>query len=293
LPYCQSANGAVDYDSSCSRICHRQSNPLWDPYRSDCSGFISWAWGLPPPGRVTGQFAPFSTSVSYSIDGHSLQPGDALNNNEHVIMFVSWNTPGSNANFMEEPGCSSHIPYAHAFSSAVSISGSSVYVSYQGASFTAIRYANAGSAGSRGGGPPCTYRGVSGECTSSCGSGHSSHSSSSGASGCQSFPSNVLCCVSSAALLEDAPGYAGDLLSTISGGSAGLPSGAVAGIVVGVVVCVALMVLLVVLLVMRSRRNEDGMRFDNPTFSNKSVAMTTNPSGKATESAATDRPAFL
>src|SRR5262245_14081042 len=50
MPYCQSANHQPDGDKSCSPICTRPDNPEWDDYRSDCSGFVSWAWGLPPPG---------------------------------------------------------------------------------------------------------------------------------------------------------------------------------------------------------------------------------------------------
>src|SRR6185436_20160022 len=89
LPYCQSPNGARDYDAACSAYCHRPSNPAWDPYRSDCSGLVSWAWGLPAPGRVTWQFAPADNSVSHAINGIDLQPGDALNvSSEHIILFV-------------------------------------------------------------------------------------------------------------------------------------------------------------------------------------------------------------
>src|SRR4051794_6947619 len=67
LHYCQAPNGGRDYDSACSTYCNRYKNPAWDPYRSDCSGLVSWAWGLPAPGRVTGQFAPFKTDISHAI----------------------------------------------------------------------------------------------------------------------------------------------------------------------------------------------------------------------------------
>ena len=53
---------------------------------------------------------------------------------------MQWVTKGSEAEFYEEPGCSSSTPYAHSFTSSVTINGSSVYVSYEGDSFTAIRY---------------------------------------------------------------------------------------------------------------------------------------------------------
>src|SRR5581483_11686739 len=88
LHYCQAAHGAYDGDTACwawegsSHRCSRESNSAWNAYRSDCSGFITWAWGLPPVGSggyVTGDFAPFSNSFSHTIDGIDLEPGDALN----------------------------------------------------------------------------------------------------------------------------------------------------------------------------------------------------------------------
>ena len=56
LHYCQAAQGAVDGDSDCwawegsTHVCRRQSNAAWNAYRSDCSGFVTWSWGLPPVG---------------------------------------------------------------------------------------------------------------------------------------------------------------------------------------------------------------------------------------------------
>jgi hypothetical protein len=139
-------------DPSCAAVCWRTENPAWDPYRSDCSGLVSWAWGLPPPGRTTYGFAPNDTSVSYVIDGSQLQPGDALNIwYQHIILFKQWITPGRSAVFIEEPSCSSNPPFAHEFTSNVSINGSSVYVAWQSATFVAIRSANLQSA------PPSSY----------------------------------------------------------------------------------------------------------------------------------------
>jgi len=159
LHYCQAAHNAVDFDSACwgfegsSHRCDRQSNAAWNAYRSDCSGFVTWAWGMPPVGDggyVTSDFAPFSNKFSHTIDGHNLLPGDALNktNNEHIILFKKWTNPGHTAVFMEEPGCSSSQPYAHEFTSNVSISGDKVFVSYEGATFYAIRYNSATNDGS-------------------------------------------------------------------------------------------------------------------------------------------------
>jgi len=192
LHYCQAAHGAVDYDSSCwawegsSHRCDRESNSAWNAYRSDCSGFVTYAWGLPPVGDggyVTSNFAPYGTSFSHTIPGSDLRPGDALNKtpDEHIVLFKQWVSPGHSAVFMEEPGCSASIPYAHEFTSAVSVSGNEVYVDYEGATFYAIRYdgstsgASGGGGGSGGGGssPDACDKG-DGFCTETlqCDSGH-------------------------------------------------------------------------------------------------------------------------
>jgi hypothetical protein len=153
LHYCQSAYGQPDPDSSCwafegpSHTCDdRESNPAWNPYRSDCSGFVTWAWGLPPVGDggyVTGNFAPFDGAFSHVIAGIDLQAGDALNKvtNEHIVLFKQWIVRGQSAVFLEEPGCSVSPPYAHEFTSSVSISGSNVVIDYEGSTpFAAIRF---------------------------------------------------------------------------------------------------------------------------------------------------------
>ena len=190
LLYCQSANGQPDYDTSCSSTCTRESNAQWDPYRSDCSGFISWAWGLSAPGLVTSEFAPFGTTASTTIQATDLQPGDACNKNAggHIVLFEKWVTPGKTALFLEEPGCSASQPYAHEFQSDVTISGVNITIAYEGEVFTAIRYkqikespADAGApteAGTPDTGSPQVDAG-----SSSSGSGSGSSSGSSGSGG--------------------------------------------------------------------------------------------------------------
>ncbi len=113
LHYCQASHGAVDFDNACwawegsSHRCERTSNAAWNAYRSDCSGFVTYAWGLPPVGDggyVTSDFAPFSNKFSHTIDGHSLEPGDALNktSDEHIILFKAWaNGSHTSAVFVE------------------------------------------------------------------------------------------------------------------------------------------------------------------------------------------------
>jgi hypothetical protein len=139
VPYCQAPNHARDYDADCAMTCTRPDNADWDPFRSDCSGFVSWAWALPAPGRTTGDFAPFTTDLTHTIDGADLMPGDALNNDTHIVLFEAWTTPGSEATFMEEPGCSSATPYAREFTATVTITGDKVVIAHHG-TFTAIRY---------------------------------------------------------------------------------------------------------------------------------------------------------
>ncbi len=165
LHYCQAPQGAVDGDSSCwawegeSHVCDRESNAAWNAYRSDCSGFVTWSWGLASNvhgtdgGYATGHFAPYdgapygeSTVFSHTIQGIDLQPGDALNkvvsspSDGHIILFKEWVTKGQTAILMEEPGCSASPPYAHEFTSNVTISGNQVTVEAEGYTFYAITF---------------------------------------------------------------------------------------------------------------------------------------------------------
>lgn len=110
LLYCVAPNNA--YDSTCGYTCKRTENPEWDPYRSDCSGLVSWAWGLPPPGPSTAGFAPYSGGNSYKINPADLQPGDALNDRDdyngkfhhHIMLFAGWAQPGV-AKIIQESSC--------------------------------------------------------------------------------------------------------------------------------------------------------------------------------------------
>jgi hypothetical protein len=141
LPYCQSANHQADGDTACAPVCTRPDNPAWDDYRSDCSGLVSYAWGLPAPGRVTWQLAPAQTDITSTIPAASLQPGDAVNKpHDHMMLFKAWIVPGQRATFIEEPGCSASTPYAHEVDSDVTISGTSITLHSNGTTFEAIRY---------------------------------------------------------------------------------------------------------------------------------------------------------
>ena len=147
LLYCQSPNHASDtIDPSCPAVCNRTDNAAWDPYRSDCSGLVSWAWGLPAPGHTTYGFAPFATDITTAIQASALAPGDAVNNSDHVMLFKAW--AGAQATFIEEPGCSATPDYAHEFTSAVTFAGTQITVAYNGMTFTAIHFNQLG--------PSCT-----------------------------------------------------------------------------------------------------------------------------------------
>lgn len=142
MPYCGGPNGGADL--LCGGTCWRggaSSNPDWDRYRSDCSGLLSWAWGLPAPGRTTWGFAPYDSSVSYLVAGADLQPGDALNDTDHVVLFAGWvDASRGKARIIEEYNCG-HVATDHVLT--LSVDGSpSVYVSdWSPHSYSAIRFA--------------------------------------------------------------------------------------------------------------------------------------------------------
>ncbi|MET9230515.1 hypothetical protein [Lentzea sp. NPDC003310] len=55
-------------------------------YRTDCSGFVSMAWGL----RIS-YTTHILEQVAHRIDWEDLRPGDALNDREnHVALFIGW-----------------------------------------------------------------------------------------------------------------------------------------------------------------------------------------------------------
>lgn len=62
--------------------CHENEH---GSYRTDCSGFVSLAWGL-ARSRPTSGLA----EVSREIPREELMPGDALNSAGHVALFVRW-----------------------------------------------------------------------------------------------------------------------------------------------------------------------------------------------------------
>jgi hypothetical protein len=59
----------------------------WGGYRTDCSGFVSMSWGLPPPGETTSTFY----QVEHAIGWDNLLPGDAIvRPGHHMVLFAGW-----------------------------------------------------------------------------------------------------------------------------------------------------------------------------------------------------------
>ncbi|MDB4946543.1 MAG: hypothetical protein JWP97_6077 [Labilithrix sp.] len=107
MPYCGGPNGG--HDVICGGTCVRNGGAKtddWDDYRSDCSGFVSWSWGLAPPGETTRTLAPYSTHVSSLIAVDDLEPGDALNGAGHVMLFGGWaDKERGTAHILQESRC--------------------------------------------------------------------------------------------------------------------------------------------------------------------------------------------
>lgn len=107
MPYCGGPNGGKDL--ICGGTCERDgaaNNAEWDKYRSDCSGFVSWSWGLAAPGRTTSTLAPYDTTASVLIKVDDLRPGDALNGGQHVMLFAGWtDRDAGKATILQESRC--------------------------------------------------------------------------------------------------------------------------------------------------------------------------------------------
>lgn len=134
VPYCGAAKGGAD--GICGGTCVRTgsaANPLWDPYRSDCSGFVSWAWQLPAPGYTTATLPSSATAIA----GPTLAPGDALLGGGHVVLFDSWQDKAAGkALLLHEPSCGLTAKAETATLSTVANSSS---VTLWGINYTAYR----------------------------------------------------------------------------------------------------------------------------------------------------------
>jgi len=139
MPYCGGVNGGSD--SICGGTCRRTgaaNKAIWNKYRSDCSGLVSWSWGLAAPGLTTGGFAPHGGNKSFAITVKSLMPGDALNTvpRGHIVLFAGWKERYKVARIVEESNCGK---VATGRPISVTVKGKYLYSSYHKRSFLPIR----------------------------------------------------------------------------------------------------------------------------------------------------------
>ena len=105
IPYCQ-CNGPAECCGTC---------PYCNPYRCDCSGYVSWCLELP-----YGYTTDTLPEVSHRISKDELLPGDFMDCvSDHVVLFGGW-TDASKTHYVayQEPGCHTVGPH-YAFSSVV------------------------------------------------------------------------------------------------------------------------------------------------------------------------------
>lgn len=142
MPYCGGPNGGKDV--ICGGTCTRSGEskkPEWDKYRSDCSGFVSWAWELPAPGRTTSTLAPYDDEVSAVIDVKDLAVGDALNAKGHTMLWGGWvDEAAGKALILQESRCGQ---VAHEKVSTFSKVDATTLKISDGRTFRPIRYKNA------------------------------------------------------------------------------------------------------------------------------------------------------
>ncbi|MET7796045.1 hypothetical protein [Streptomyces decoyicus] len=78
-------------DRALERVEHRigySQSATTNGYRDDCSGFVSAAWGLQPPGLNT--YGLMGNDTAHVITKDDLQPGDALIAGDHTVLFGGW-----------------------------------------------------------------------------------------------------------------------------------------------------------------------------------------------------------
>ena len=142
MPYCGGPNGGKDV--ICGGTCSRSGTAKsaeWDKYRSDCSGFVSWSWGLAAPGETTRSLAPYDTSVSSLVTVDDLEPGDALNGAGHVMLFGGWvDRAAGKALILQESRCGTKA--AEKTSTFTTVNSTTLKIS-DGRNFRPIRYKNA------------------------------------------------------------------------------------------------------------------------------------------------------
>lgn len=257
MPYCGGVNNGPD--AICGGTCVRTgaaASAAWDKYRTDCSGFISWSWGLPGPGLVTGDFAALKVTKAITLD--ELLPGDALVTHDaatgegHIFMFDGWVSGKTKLHMMEESTCKA--PNNHALSVDIGVTvvdTGHLKKSGDARVYTAIRFdkmtfptAGAGGSGGAGGsasagtggtgtagGAGKASAGAAGSAGASTGAGGTSGigGSSSGSAGAPSGAAGQAQAAGSAGMTTAGAAGSGATGGQASSGAAGQTSSAGAG----------------------------------------------------------------
>jgi hypothetical protein len=120
-----------------------EDDAVGGPYREDCSGFISMAWGL-PNSLVTQTLPSVATVTDGNISGDTnLQSGDALDYTaDHVVLFDSWISQSDGTFYYDaehEPGVVTNRTEGNIFSSTLE--------GYSISDYEALRYNHIAAAG--------------------------------------------------------------------------------------------------------------------------------------------------
>ena len=115
-----------------------EDSAVGGPYRTDCSGFISMAWGL-SANQNTETLPSVSTVTDGNISGDTnLQPGDALDYyTTHVVLFNSWVSQSAGTFYYDaehEPGVLPNVTEGSIYASTLE--------GYSISDFEALRYNN-------------------------------------------------------------------------------------------------------------------------------------------------------
>ncbi len=102
VPYCGGVRNGTDY--ICGGTCNRPS-AAWNNYRTDCSGFVSWAWQVTDdPDTYLYVSDRSGNNGWHTIPINSLVAGDAVVTKGHIKIFDSF-AGTSSAKIYEEYDC--------------------------------------------------------------------------------------------------------------------------------------------------------------------------------------------
>ncbi|MEO6774757.1 MAG: hypothetical protein ABI467_17410, partial [Kofleriaceae bacterium] len=121
VPYHGGVNGGTDY--ICGGTVERP-HAAWDEFRTDCSGFVSWAWQVmddPTSDEYDGDRAGADGWSTIAID--NLAAGDAVTTNGHIKLFSRFVSSNA-AEILEEYDCGE---VAHRDVQGFTRSGNTIY----------------------------------------------------------------------------------------------------------------------------------------------------------------------